>query len=162
MLDFILERYNYWIFIVLMMVGLYIVISRGNLVKKIIGLNVFQTSVFIFYISIGKIRGGTAPIFVGGHGDSHGDDHGGGHGADQSGDHGAEHGSGDASHGDASHAAEAADGLHHAPEADANAVDVAAKAVHADAGKIANDVHVGAANKIFSGASGGDAQGAAT
>lgn len=62
---FIAEHYNYWIFIVLMMMGLYIVISRGNLIKKMIGLNVFQTSVFIYYISIGKITGGTAPIYVG-------------------------------------------------------------------------------------------------
>jgi multicomponent Na+:H+ antiporter subunit C len=63
-LRFALERYNDWIFIALMMTGLYIVIARGNLVKKLIGLNVFQTSVFIFYISIGKIRGGTAPIYL--------------------------------------------------------------------------------------------------
>lgn len=62
-ISFALERYNYWIFIALMMTGLYIVISRGNLVKKLIGLNVFQTSVFIFYISIGKVRGGTAAIY---------------------------------------------------------------------------------------------------
>lgn len=63
-LQFIVERYNYWIFIILMMIGLYTVIARGNLVKKIIGLNIFQTSVFIYYISIGKIAGGTAPIYV--------------------------------------------------------------------------------------------------
>lgn len=61
---FALERYNYWIFVALMMMGLFIVISRGNLIKKMIGLNVFQTSVFIYYISIGKIAGGTAPIYL--------------------------------------------------------------------------------------------------
>lgn len=55
-------HYNYWIVIVLMMAGFYMVIAHGNLVKKIIGLNVFQTSVFILYISMGKVRGGTAPI----------------------------------------------------------------------------------------------------
>ena len=55
---------NYWIFVFLMMVGFYTLISRGNLLKKIIGLNIFQTSVFIFYISMGKITGGTAPILV--------------------------------------------------------------------------------------------------
>ncbi len=71
MWEFILERYNYWIVITLMMTGLYIVFSRGNLVKTIIGLNVFQTSVFIFYITIGKIAGGTAPILMGGHGGGH-------------------------------------------------------------------------------------------
>ena len=54
---------NYWLFIVLMMTGLYIVVARGNLVKKIVGLNVFQVSVFMLYISIGKVNGGTAPIF---------------------------------------------------------------------------------------------------
>ncbi|MFQ5773514.1 MAG: cation:proton antiporter subunit C [Kiloniellaceae bacterium] len=56
--------YNYWIVIVLMMTGFYVVISRGNLVKKIVGLNIFQTSVFILYISMGKVEGGTAPIVI--------------------------------------------------------------------------------------------------
>jgi multicomponent Na+:H+ antiporter subunit C len=54
--------YNYWIVIVLMMTGFYIVIARGNLIKKVIGLNIFQTSVFLLYITIGKVSGGTAPI----------------------------------------------------------------------------------------------------
>ena len=58
----VLGLYNYWIVIFLMMTGFYIVISRGNLIKKVIGLNIFQTSVFLLYISIGKVRGGTAPI----------------------------------------------------------------------------------------------------
>jgi multicomponent Na+:H+ antiporter subunit C len=56
--------YNYWIVIVLMMTGFYVVISRGNLIKKVVGLNIFQTSVFILYISMGKIIGGTAPIIT--------------------------------------------------------------------------------------------------
>ncbi|MFV2007552.1 MAG: cation:proton antiporter subunit C [Longimicrobiales bacterium] len=60
----VLGLFNYWIFIFLMMVGFYILISRGNLVKKIVGLNIFQTSVFILYISMGNVRGGTAPILV--------------------------------------------------------------------------------------------------
>jgi multicomponent Na+:H+ antiporter subunit C len=47
-----------------MMVGFYTLIARGNLIKKIIGLNIFQTSVFILYITMGKITGGTAPILV--------------------------------------------------------------------------------------------------
>lgn len=64
----VLGLYNYWVFIFLMMVGFYILISRRNLVKKILGLNIFQTSVFIFYISMGKITGGTAPILVEGGG----------------------------------------------------------------------------------------------
>jgi len=54
--------YNYWVVIFLMMTGLYVVISRGNLIKKIIGLNIFQVSVIMFYVSMGKVRGGTAPI----------------------------------------------------------------------------------------------------
>lgn len=62
----ILGLYNYWIVIVLMMIGFYIMIAHGNLIKKIIGLNIFQTSVFIFYITIGKVDGGTAPILADG------------------------------------------------------------------------------------------------
>ena len=59
-----LGLFNYWVVIFLMMVGFYTLIARGNLIKKIIGLNIFQTSVFILYITMGKITGGTAPIFV--------------------------------------------------------------------------------------------------
>ena len=55
---------NYFGVIVLMMAGLYIVITSSNLVKKIIGLNIFQASVFILYISMGKIFGATAPIII--------------------------------------------------------------------------------------------------
>ena len=58
----ILGLYNYWIVILLMMAGFYNVIARGNLIKKLIGLNIFQTSVFLLYISMGKVEGGTAPI----------------------------------------------------------------------------------------------------
>lgn len=54
--------FNYWIVVILMMAGLYIVMSSGHLIKKIIGLNIFQTSVFILFISMGKVAGGTAPI----------------------------------------------------------------------------------------------------
>jgi multicomponent Na+:H+ antiporter subunit C len=61
--EFFFGHLNYWLFIVLMMTGLYIVVAKGNLVKKIVGLNIFQTSVFMFYISIGNVAGGTAPIF---------------------------------------------------------------------------------------------------
>lgn len=91
---FIAERYNYWIFIVLMMIGLYTVIARGNLMKKIVGLNIFQTSVFIYYISIGKISGGTAPILL------PGDDkaHGGGHGEAESHAGDGDHATGDSLH----------------------------------------------------------------
>jgi multicomponent Na+:H+ antiporter subunit C len=60
----LLGLFNYWVVIVLMMVGFYTMISRGNLVKKLVGLSVFQTSVFILYISMGKVRGGTVPIVL--------------------------------------------------------------------------------------------------
>ena len=56
--------YNDWVVVVLMMIGFYIVIAHGNLIKKIVGLSIFQTSVFIFYISMAKVDGGTAPILV--------------------------------------------------------------------------------------------------
>lgn len=58
-------HYNYWLVIILMITGLYITVSRGNLIKKIVGLNLFQTSVFMLYISMGKVKGGTAPILTG-------------------------------------------------------------------------------------------------
>jgi len=62
----ILGLYNYWIVIILMMIGFYVVIAQGNLIKKIVGLNIFQTSVFILYISMGKVRDGAAPILTDG------------------------------------------------------------------------------------------------
>ena len=60
----VLGLYNYWIVIFLMMAGFYNVIARGNLIRKLIGLNIFQTSVFLLYISLGKVAGGTAPILA--------------------------------------------------------------------------------------------------
>ena len=60
----IVGLFNYWIVVVLMMLGFYVVIAANNLIKKVIGLNIFQTSVFILYISIGKIVDGAAPILV--------------------------------------------------------------------------------------------------
>lgn len=56
--------YNYWMVIVLMMTGLYVVLARPNLVKKIMGVAMFQMSVIMIYITMGKVRGGTAPIFI--------------------------------------------------------------------------------------------------
>ena len=60
----VLSHYNYWIAIFLMMAGFYIIIHHSNLVKKIVGLNLFQTSVFLLYISMGNVRGGSAPIYA--------------------------------------------------------------------------------------------------
>jgi multicomponent Na+:H+ antiporter subunit C len=56
--------YNDFIAIFLMMAGFYVVISQGNLVKKLVGLSLFQTAVFIFYISMGKVAGGHAPVLT--------------------------------------------------------------------------------------------------
>ncbi|MEQ9560993.1 MAG: cation:proton antiporter subunit C [Woeseiaceae bacterium] len=54
--------YNYWIFAILLMTGMYAVMSRANLIKKLIGLSIFQSAVFLLYISMDKVDGGTAPI----------------------------------------------------------------------------------------------------
>lgn len=56
--------YNYWAVIVLMMAGLYILIARYNLIKKMIGLGLFQTSIFYLYITLSNVSGGTAPILT--------------------------------------------------------------------------------------------------
>ena len=58
----ILEIYNYWIYIALMMVGFYAVIARTNLIKKTIGLGLFQTGIFLFYISLSVIDDTLPPI----------------------------------------------------------------------------------------------------
>lgn len=71
MFDFIFGHYNYAVVIILMMTGLYTVFATQNLIKKLVGLSVFQTSVFLLYITIGKVKGGQPPIIV----DSHGSDH---------------------------------------------------------------------------------------
>lgn len=64
MMSFVVGHYNYWVVIFLMMAGFYVVIAQGNLVKKIVGLNIFQASVFILFISMANIEGGTAPIII--------------------------------------------------------------------------------------------------
>ncbi|GAA4854317.1 cation:proton antiporter subunit C [Luteimonas vadosa] len=58
----LLGHINYWVVIVLMMAGFYCVIARGNMIKKIMGLTLFQTSVFVLFISVGKVVGGASPI----------------------------------------------------------------------------------------------------
>ena len=55
-------HFSYFITITLMMAGIYIVIARSNLIKKLVGLGIFQTSVYLLYIAPGTLRGGTAPI----------------------------------------------------------------------------------------------------
>ncbi len=64
LVDHFATHWNYLGCITLMMIGLYIAISRGNLVKKIMGINIFQASVILLYVSMGKVAGGTAPILM--------------------------------------------------------------------------------------------------
>jgi multicomponent Na+:H+ antiporter subunit C len=71
MFEFIVSKYNYWIYIILMMIGFYAMISKRNLVKKIIGMNVLQTAIILFFVSIAYKKGGaTLPILMNGHGPS--------------------------------------------------------------------------------------------
>ena len=58
----VVTHYHYIIYILLMMIGLYGVLAKGNLVKKVIGLNILQTAVFLFYLSIGKVDDATTPV----------------------------------------------------------------------------------------------------
>lgn len=67
MTEYILGHINYWVIILLMMIGLYTMMSRPNLIKKLAGLSVFQTGVILLYISMGKVAGGTAPIVAEGY-----------------------------------------------------------------------------------------------
>lgn len=62
----LLGLYHYWVFAVLLMIGFYAVISKSNLIKKLIGLSIFQAAVFLLYITMGKVAGGTAPIIQAG------------------------------------------------------------------------------------------------
>jgi multicomponent Na+:H+ antiporter subunit C len=81
MLEIILERFNYIPIVILMMTGLYVVIATGNLVKRLVGLSLFQTSVFLLYITMGKVFGGQPPILAG---EGHGEEAAAGHGAEAS------------------------------------------------------------------------------
>jgi multisubunit sodium/proton antiporter, MrpC subunit (2.A.63.1) len=68
MIEFVAGKYNYWIYIVLMMIGFYAMIGKRNLIKKIVGMNIFQTATILFYVSIGCKKGGTLPILEHAHG----------------------------------------------------------------------------------------------
>ena len=76
MLDLVIGRFNYWVYIILMMIGLYAMISKTNLIKKLIGMSIFQTAIMLFYVSIGVKHGATIPIL------EHGPGEGGGHAAE--------------------------------------------------------------------------------
>ena len=58
-----LGLYHYWVFAILLMIGFYAVIAKQNLIKKLLGLSLFQSAVFLLYITMGKVDGGTAPIY---------------------------------------------------------------------------------------------------
>ena len=64
----VVSKLNYWIYIALMMIGLYAMIAKNNLVKKIIGMNIMQTAVILFFISVGAKNKATIPIIEHAHG----------------------------------------------------------------------------------------------
>lgn len=107
MLEILAERFNYIPIIILMMIGLYVVIATGNLVKRLVGLSLFQTSVFLLYITIGKVFGGAPPIL-----ENYTADDGYGHGGDAGG-----HGAAEAGHAVDAAAGEAAAAVEHAADA---------------------------------------------
>jgi multicomponent Na+:H+ antiporter subunit C len=72
MLESIISNYNYWVFIILLVVGLYSMMTKNNLMKKLIGMNIFQWAIILFFISVGAKRGATVPVIAGAHGhDTH-------------------------------------------------------------------------------------------
>ena len=133
-LERVLGLYNYWVVIFLMMTGFYIVIARSNLVKTVIGLNIFQTSVFLLYITMGKVKNGTAPILSAEEVKqmSHAGHH--GHAAEHHADEGAKH--------IAEHAGEHADHAGHAERA--------GELVQADHGEHVVQEAVEATQRVFS------------
>ena len=62
--EFVLGKFNYWMYVLLIVVGLYGMMAKNNLMKKLIGMNIFQWAIILFYISIGAKRGGTIPIIM--------------------------------------------------------------------------------------------------
>ncbi len=58
----VLAKYNYWVSVALMLIGFYGIFAKENLIKKVIGLSIFQTAIFLYFISLGAVKGGTAPI----------------------------------------------------------------------------------------------------
>ena len=69
--ELLVERFNYCVYVVLLLLGLYAMIAKNNLIKKLIGMSIFQTAIILFYVSIGVKEGGTIPIYVAEH-DPHG------------------------------------------------------------------------------------------
>jgi multicomponent Na+:H+ antiporter subunit C len=69
-LDFIISKYNYWVYITLMMIGFYAMIAKNNLAKKLVGMNIFQTAIILFFVSTGSKRNATIPILEHVHGEA--------------------------------------------------------------------------------------------
>ena len=63
-MEYLISKYNYWIYVILMMIGFYAMIGKKNLVKKIVGLNIFQTAIILYFVSIGAKKGATIPIVL--------------------------------------------------------------------------------------------------
>jgi len=70
-LAFLISKANYWLYIILMMIGLYGIMTKKNLVKKIVGMNILQTAVILFFISVGAKDKATIPIIEHGHDTAH-------------------------------------------------------------------------------------------
>ena len=89
LLQSIADSFNYWIYIILMMIGLYALVAKNNLVKKLIGMSIFQTAIILFYVSIGYKEGATIPILY--EHQAHHGHHDEGHGEAKDAHHDAEH-----------------------------------------------------------------------
>lgn len=139
MFEILADRAIYIPIIVLMMIGLYIVVATGNLVKRLVGLSIFQTTVGLLYIAMGKVFGGQPPILVSsyGHGDSHGDDH-----SAEAYTNGA--------HTDAGHAAPTQDAHETAEHAADYAADAGADHAGDAAGHVADAAHYAADTVLYS------------
>ncbi len=71
-LEAVLGQYNNWAFIILLMIGIYAMIAKNNLLKKVIGMAIFQSAIILFYVSVSLKKGATIPIIAHGHGHDHG------------------------------------------------------------------------------------------
>jgi len=67
-LNIVLAQFNNWVFIVLLMIGMYAMIAKNNLMKKVIGMSIFQSAIILFYVSVSMKKGATIPIVDHGHG----------------------------------------------------------------------------------------------
>ena len=70
MMELIISKFNYWIYIALILTGFYAMMAKNNLMKKLIGMNIFQWSIILFFVSIAAKKGATVPV-LGGHGAVH-------------------------------------------------------------------------------------------